>query len=98
MVRHVVMFSFKKDAEDAEIKEVDALFKELPSVISEIQSFESGVNISPENLDKGFTHIYLLSFADEKARDIYLYHKTHQAFSAKAGKIFDDVMVMDYLV
>ena len=98
MIRHIVMFSFKEDTEDSEIMNIDRLFKTLPLAIPEVLDFESGVNISPEDHDKGFTHIYSLSFASKETRDIYLYHSKHRAFSEQADKTLDDVLVFDYEV
>lgn len=98
MVKHIVLFSFSKNLEEADILEIDASFKELPLHIPGILSFESGLNISPEHLNKGFTHIYSLTFADEKTRDTYLYHEAHQAFSKKVRDKIDDVLVVDYEV
>ena len=46
----------------------------LPSKVHQIIEFEWGTNISPENLDQGFTHCFLVTFNNAKDRDAYLPH------------------------
>lgn len=95
-LRHVVMFKFKEDADPAGIKKVEDAFAALPSKISEISYFEWGTNNSPENLNKGFTHCFFISFDTDDAREKYLPHPDHKAFVDLLGPVLDDVMVMDY--
>ena len=68
----------------------------MPSKISEIVDFEWGTNNSPEDLDKGFTHSFFVSFKNEKGREIYIPHPDHQAFVKLAGPFIEDVLVLDY--
>ena len=96
MIRHVVCFKFKKDATEAQIKKVEKAFADLKKKIPEIKGLEWGVNNSPEGLNKGFTHCFILSFADEKARDAYLPHPDHKAFGEILKPILDDVFVIDF--
>ncbi len=97
-VRHIVVFKYTSDASAADIDKVTRAFAELEHKIPGIESFEHGVNNSPEALNKGFTHIYQLTFTDEAARDTYLPHPEHKKFGellAELG-ILDDVFVVDY--
>lgn len=96
VLRHVVLFKFKEDAPNEKIKEIEKAFNALPSKIPEIQSFEWGLNNSPEGLEKGFTHCYLLTFASETDRAIYLPHPKHKAFVNLMKPYLDDVLVVDY--
>ncbi len=96
MLKHIVLFSFKEEIDEIEITRVDNLFKELPGKIDDIIDFDSGINISPENLNKGFTHAYCLSFFNETTRDLYLVHEKHQDFSLKIKDLLRDVLVFDY--
>lgn len=98
MIKHIVLFSFKKDISLKRIEEADNFFKKLPRLIDGIQDFESGINISPEKLNKGFTHAYLLTFHSESTRDTYLVHKDHIFFTELIKDLIDDVVVFDYKV
>lgn len=96
LLRHVVVFKFKPEASAAQIREVTRAFLALPSKIPEIYKMEWGLNNSPEELNKGMTHCFLLSFRSEADRDTYLPHPEHKAFTALAGPIIEDVFVVDY--
>lgn len=95
-LRHLVLFKFKDSASKAEISQIEKAFALLPSKIEQISEFEWGLNISPENLDKGFTHSFLLTFDSEIERDLYLPHPDHKAFVALLEPLLDDVIVIDY--
>lgn len=97
-LRHVVMFKFKESATEADIKEVEDAFLALPSKIETIKAFEWGLNNSPEGLNKGFTHCFILTFDSEEGRATYLPHPAHKEFGEILGPHLEDVMVMDYWV
>lgn len=95
-LRHVVLFKFKDTATESDIEKVERAFSELTSKIKQIKDFEWGLNISPENLNKGFTHGFLLTFGSESDRDLYLPHPDHKAFGEMIQPILEDVLVVDY--
>jgi hypothetical protein len=95
-LRHVVLFKFKDDAEPAAVEKAIEAFAALPDKIPQIKEFEWGTNNSPEGLNKGLTHCFLLTFDSEEGRDIYLPHPDHKAFGALLGDILEDVTVVDY--
>ena len=97
-VRHVVVFKYKQGTTEEQIRQVTNAFRDLKNTIPGIVSFEYGVNSSPEAKNHGFTHVYLLTFVDAKARDTYLPHPEHKKFGALLAKlgILEDVFVIDY--
>jgi hypothetical protein len=95
-LRHVVSFKFKDTASKDQIQEVVEAFRALPSKIPEIVAFEWGTNVSPENLNKGFTHAFILTFKTDKDRDVYLVHPAHKAFGGIVGPVLADVFVVDF--
>ena len=97
-LRHIVLFKFKKEASQEAIAKAEKAFVALPSKISQINSFEWGLNNSQEGIDKGFTHCYFLSFNSEEDRAIYLPHPDHKAFGEILKPILEDVLVVDYWV
>jgi hypothetical protein len=96
-VRHVVQFKFKKDATPEQVQRVVAEFALLKKKIKEIDSLEWGTNVSPEGLNKGFTHCWILTFKSEADRDTYLHHRDHEAFVAIAKPLIEDVQVIDFV-
>jgi hypothetical protein len=95
-LRHVVSFKFKEAATPAQIQKVVDDFRDLKIKIPTIVSFECGTNVSPEKLNKGFTHCFVLTFKSEKDRDAYLVHPAHQAFGQSLGPVLADVLVIDF--
>jgi hypothetical protein len=93
---HMVAFKFKPETSAAQIKEIEQAFAALPSKIPVILSYETGTNISPEKHDKGFTHGFILTFANDKDRDAYLVHPAHQDFGKLVGPCLADVFVIDF--
>jgi hypothetical protein len=93
---HVVSFKFKDTATKEQIQQVEQAFADLKKKVKVIQSLEWGTNLSPENLNKGFTHCWVLTFKNEQDRDTYLHHPEHQAFGKSLGPVLGDVFVIDF--
>ncbi|CAF1043232.1 unnamed protein product [Adineta steineri] len=80
-LRHVVLFKFKENTPPADISHIEDEFRTLATVkIPEIKAYEWGTNVSKENLDHGYTHCFILTFANEQDRDMYIDHPDHKAF------------------
>jgi hypothetical protein len=97
-LRHVVMFKFKDGTTPEQVKEIEQAFAGLKNEVPDlIKDFEFGTNNSPEKLDQGLTHCFIVTFASEKDRDAYLPHPKHQAFVDKYAKVYvDKVTVLDF--
>lgn len=95
-LRHVVLFKFKEGTTANQLEVIESAFVDLKHKIPEIESLEWGLNNSPEDLAKGFTHCFFLTFATEAARDVYLPHPDHKAFGALLDPYLEDVLVIDY--
>ena len=96
VIRHVVCFRFIENAHRQEIKRVETEFSSLQDKISGIKSLEWGKNNSPEGLNKEFTHCFIVTFTDTKAREQYLPHPDHQKFVSILKPILEDVFVIDF--
>ncbi len=96
MLRHAVFFKFKESSSREDIQRVVDAFVALPEQIDAIVDFQYGVNNSPEGLDDGFTHAFLLTFKDEAGRAEYLPHPAHKAFGSVLRPHLEDVFVIDY--
>lgn len=95
-LRHVVAFKFKPEVSaDQQAQVVESLLS-LEKKIDTIVSIESGTNLSPEGLDKGFTHCFIVTFRTEGDRDAYLVHPDHKKFGSLAGPLLADVFVIDF--
>lgn len=96
VLRHVVSFKFKDTTSKDDIRKVEDAFRALKAKIPQIAALEAGLNNSPENLNKGCTHGWILSFKSEKDRDEYLVHPDHKEFGKLVGPLVADVFVIDF--
>ncbi|HQZ67960.1 MAG TPA: Dabb family protein [Planctomycetaceae bacterium] len=95
-LRHVVIFKFKPEVTAAQLDEINREFQNLKNAIPEVKDFERGINNSPEGLNKGFTHCYVITFASETDRDAYLPHPAHKKFVELIGGKLEEPFVFDY--
>ena len=96
VLRHIVMFGWKEGTDAVYITKVVTALRNLPHKIPMIKSFEWGTNNSPENLNNGLTHCFILTFSSESDRDAYLIHPDHKAFVALLNPVPEKVTVFDY--
>jgi hypothetical protein len=95
--RHVVLFRFKPEASAAAIEAAEEGFRALCAELPFVKGFEWGRNSSPEKLDDGYTHCFIVSFASPADRDAYLPHPAHQSFiRTRLEGILDKVCVVDF--
>ncbi len=97
MIRHVVLLKLRNVDEAPQIFiALKALQTQIPGIIS----VTTGVDCSPEGLQRGFTHGFTVDFVDAAARDAYLPHPAHQKVgamivAATTGGV-DGVLVLDW--
>jgi len=82
MIHHAVLLKFKSSVKKPDIErafsELAGLKKKIPGIVS----FVGGPYSSPEGLNQGFTHGFVMAFTDAKARDGYLNHPEHDKVKA----------------
>ena len=96
VLRHMVNLKFKEEATEKQVNEAVEAFLNLKNEIPEIANIEWGINDSTEGNSKGLTHCFTITFNDEHAREIYLFHKKHLDLVSKIGPIIGDALVLDY--
>jgi hypothetical protein len=100
MIRHVVLITFKPELDEVAIKQALNSVVKLKDRIDGILAVTAGANNSPENLEKGYRHGFVVDFRDAAARDAYLPHPEH----VKVGKALVEaalggvqgILVFDY--
>ena len=97
-LRHVVLFKFKESSSSKDVESVITEFTSLKTKIKQIKGLEWGLNNSPEKLNEGLTHAFILTFSSEKDRDDYLVHPDHKKFGELVGSHIDKVVVVDFWV
>ena len=96
---HVVAFKYKKAVTEAKQKEISNALVALKTKIPQIVSVEHGKNVSKEGFDKGYNEMFVVTFANEKDRDIYLEHPQHKEFAKLLDGLLADkgVFVFDFV-
>lgn len=92
---HLVFVKFKEGVSIPKFKEIA---KEYLVPIKAVNDFQFSENVSPEGYDRGFLHVFSMTFNTQEDRDKgYLPHPQHLAFGAKYwDKYIADWMVFDY--
>lgn len=96
VLRHVVLFKFKESSSEADVQKIVDAFGALKDSISEIADYEFGTNNSPEGLNNGLTHCFLVTFKSEEDRAKYLPHPKHLEFVELLKPHLDSATVVDY--
>jgi hypothetical protein len=95
MIDHVVLLDVRADVQAATLARFEHLLAALPERIDEVESVRFGPSVSPEGLEQGYSYGFLITFADEHARDRYLPHPEHQPISTLAQQMAERVLVFD---
>ncbi len=100
MFTHVVLLKIRRDVPQAQIAAVFGALAGLRMKIPGLLSFSGGAYTSPEGMNKGFTHGFVMIFKDEVSRDAYLPHPDHEVVKAMVLKVLDGgldgVVAFDY--
>jgi Stress responsive A/B Barrel Domain len=82
MIRHVVLFKLRNDLNESTSAQIFAALKALQHQMPGITNISAGKDVSPEGLQRGFTHGFTVDFVDAAARNAYLPHPDHQKVGA----------------
>ncbi|KEO57938.1 Dabb family protein [Thioclava indica] len=102
MVRHIVLIRFRPELSEADIA---ALFQELHQIDGKIPgllSITAGRSESPEQIERGYMHGFVVDFSDWETLQAYQDHADHQRLGAKlvAGAVGgkDGILCFDLAV
>lgn len=97
-VKHIALFKLRPDVPPAEVQ---ALFDDILEMTEEIPGLEdyvAGENSSPEGLNQGYTHAFVMTFSDAAARDAYLAHPAHDRVKLRILSLIEGGAVVDFEV
>ena len=97
-VKHIVLLKFKSSVSDDQVNQVFDSILDLSETIPGIEDYVSGANMSPEGLNNGSTHAFVITFTDAAARDAYLVHPEHEKVKALLLSVLDSVTVVYFEV
>ena len=99
MIRHIVLVKFQPTVSEDTIS---GLFQELTAIreqVSGILDITSGRSESPEKIERGYMHGFVVDFEDWDALERYQTHPDHKALGGKlvANAVggLDGILVLD---
>ena len=95
-IQHMVLLKFKPEVTPEKITELFSQLAQLQQLIPGITSFAGGPYSSPEGLNQGYTHGFLMTFESADARDTYLPHPEHETVKTSLLQCIDSVLVFDF--
>ena len=97
-VKHFAVLQFK---EQVTPQQVDECFRELAGLVERIPGlldFQHGPYDSPEGLNDGFTHGFIMTFESPEARNAYLPHPEHERVKDLLVPRLERFVVFDFNV
>ncbi|MBE9142437.1 Dabb family protein [Planktothrix mougeotii] len=96
MIQHLVLLKFKPEVSPDQIDQIFTHLAELKNLIPGIIEFNGGSYSSPEGLNQGYTHGFIMTFETADHRDAYLPHPEHEKVKAMVLNYLDDLIAFDF--
>ena len=97
-IKHVALIKFKEGTTDDQVQKAFEELMDLSESVPGVEDYVAGPNNSPEGLNKGHTHGFVMTFTDGAARDAYLTHPEHERVKSSVLPLVDDILVFDFEV
>lgn len=99
MIRHIVLTKFRPDVTKQAISKIYAGLSDLSETLPGAGGFTGGRSESPEQIERGYMHGFVIDFDDWSALEAYATNETHKALGGQLvenaiGGI-DGILVLD---
>ena len=95
VIDHIVLLRFGTAARAEDIEALGREIQALDDRIDGVEGVRWGPSSSPEGLERGYTHGFVMHLRDDAARRAYLPHPQHVAVAERIRALCDDVLVFD---
>jgi hypothetical protein len=92
----MVVVKFKPGTDPEVAERLFTALARLQRTLPGLEYVRGGSYASPEGLNQGFTHGFLVTFRDADARDHYLTHPDHEALKADVLPFVEQVVAFDF--
>lgn len=100
MIRHIVLLRFKPEITENTIAEFFDDLHKIKQKIPGILDITSGKSQSPEQMERGYMHGFVVDFADWKTLQAYQDHPEHKTLGANlvnaAQNGINGILVVDF--
>lgn len=83
MIRHIVLIRFLHTIFEAAIADLFAELHQIKGKVPGLLEITAGKSESPEQMERGYMHGFIVDFADWDALQAYQVHPEHQLLGAK---------------
>lgn len=94
MLVHIVMFQFKEENKEANLKQVKRMLDALPRQIQTLKSMEVGIDISKS--ERSFDLALISMFDDQEGLNFYATHPAHLEVVRLIKEVTTLSKVVDY--
>jgi hypothetical protein len=94
-VYHMVLLKFPA-AKTRRATELFVALEELCVRLPGFLTFAGGPYSSPEGLNQGYTHAFIMTFVDAAARDSYLVHPEHEKIKQTFIPDLEGIVAFDF--
>jgi hypothetical protein len=94
MFRHIVVCKLKPETAAAEIAEIVAALRKLPSQIDDVRALECGLD--ELHSERSYDFGLVVTFADQDALARYQVHPAHQAVAVRLRAASQHLVVVDH--
>lgn len=95
-VHHPVLLKFKPATTQETIEQLFKALARLQHAVSGMERFCGGPYASPEGLNQGFTHAFVMTFRSTEARNGYLTHPEHEEVKRDFLPGVESVIAFDF--
>jgi hypothetical protein len=95
-VHHMVLLQFKAGTPEKRIGDLFAALGRLRETIPGIVHCSGGPYASPEGLNQGYSHGFLMTFTGRAERNQYLDHPAHEAVKREFLPLVEKVVAFDF--
>ncbi|MGX9354500.1 Dabb family protein [Roseobacteraceae bacterium S113] len=99
MIRHIVLTKFKAETSEARIGDIYEGLRALTARLPGAGGFTGGRSESPEQIERGYMHGFVIDFDSWDALALYAEHPEHKALGgqlvAHAEGGVDGILVLD---
>jgi Stress responsive A/B Barrel Domain len=83
MIRHIVLITFAPRTDEGTIAALFAELHQIKGKVPGLLSITAGRSESPEQMERGYMHGFVVDFADWAGLQAYQDHPDHQRLGAK---------------
>src|ERR1043166_5642531 len=97
-VKHIALMKFKAGTSDEQVEKVFEDLLDLSESVAGIEDYVAGPNSSPEAMNTGSPHGFIMTFQDTASRDAYLTNPDHDRVKTAVLPHIESVIVFDFEV